>query len=81
LVLFFVGCIQPLDGWIWFMRATEVIAEIKRLPEREAAAVYDFLFSADTELDRLLAAIDRLPRQHSLTEDEILALPRARAAR
>ena len=63
------------------MQAAEVIAEIKRLPEGEAAAVYDFLFSAEAELDRLLAAIDRLPRRRSLTEDEILALPRARAAR
>ena len=63
------------------MQAAEVIAEIKRLPEREAATVYDFLFSAETELDRLLAAIDRLPRRLSLTEDEILALPRACAAR
>ena len=63
------------------MEATEVIAQIKRLPEREVAKVYDFLFSAEIELDQLLAAIDRLPRRHSLTEGEILALPRARAAR
>ena len=63
------------------MQATEVIEEIKRLPEREAATVYDFLFSAEAELDRLLSAIDRLPRRYSFTEDEILALPRARAAR
>lgn len=63
------------------MKAAEVIAEIKRLPEREVATVYDFLFSAEAEMDRLLAAIDRLPRRNPLTEDEILDLPRARAAR
>ena len=42
------------------MQAAQVIAEIKRLPEREVAEVYDFLFSSETELDRLLAAFDVL---------------------
>ena len=81
MVVFFACCIARLPGYSNPMQATEVIEEIKRLPEREAATVYDFLFSAEAELDRLLSAIDRLPRRYSLTEDEILALPRARAAR
>jgi hypothetical protein len=32
-------------------------------------------------LDRLLGAFDRLPRKVRLTEEKILALPRARHAR
>ena len=45
-----------------------------------AARLLDYLFSDESELDRLLAAFDRLPRQNRLTEEEILALPRAHPA-
>jgi hypothetical protein len=63
------------------MSANEVIEEIQRLPDEQAEQVYQYLFSSQSELDRVLAAFDRLPRKTSLTEEEILALPRARPAR
>jgi hypothetical protein len=59
------------------MQANEVIDEIRQLPDTEAEAVYQFLFSAESELDRLFAAFDLLPRAARLTEEEILTLPRA----
>jgi hypothetical protein len=62
------------------MATAEMIEEIRRLPETEAARLLDYLFSDESELDRLLAAFDRLPRPHRLTEEEILALPRAHPA-
>lgn len=62
------------------MATAEMIEEIRRLPEAEAARLLDYLFSDERELDRLLAAFDRLPRPNRLTEEEILALPRARPA-
>ena len=63
------------------MSANEVIEEIQRLPDEQAEQVYQYLFSSQSELDRVLAAFDRLPRKTRLTEEEILALPRARPAR
>ena len=63
------------------MAAAEMIEEIRRLPAQEAARLLDWLFSEESELDRLLTAFDRLPRQTRLTEEEILALPRAHPAR
>ena len=60
---------------------SEMIEEIRRLPDQEAARLYEYLFSEESELDRLLAAFDRLPRKARLTEEEILALPRAHPAR
>lgn len=63
------------------MSASEVIQEIQRLPDEQAEQVYQYLFSTESELDRVLAAFDRLPRKNRLTEEEILALPRARSAR
>ena len=60
---------------------TEMIEEIRRLPDREAARLYDYLFSEESEVGRVLAAFDRLPRKTRLTEKEILALPRAHPAR
>jgi hypothetical protein len=62
------------------MAMTEMIEEIRRLPDKEAARLYEYLFSEEGELDRLLAAFDRLPRKTRLTEKEILNLPRARPA-
>ena len=63
------------------MSASEVIQEIQRLPDDQAEVVYQYLFSTESELDRVIAAFDRLPRKNRLTEEEILALPRARSAR
>ena len=63
------------------MSATELIEEIQRLPDDQAKQVYDYLFSTESELDRVLATFDRLPRKSHLTEKETLALPRARSAR
>lgn len=63
------------------MAAAEMIEEIRRLPAQEAARLFDWLFSDERELDGLLAAFDRLPRETRLTEEEILALPRARFVR
>jgi hypothetical protein len=63
------------------MATAEMIDEIRRLPEAEAARLFDYLFSDASELDRLLAAFDRLPRAARLTEEEVLALPRAHPAR
>jgi hypothetical protein len=62
------------------MNASEVIEEIQRLPDEQVERVYQYLFSTQSELDRVLAAFDRLPRRTRLTEEEILALPRARPA-
>jgi len=53
----------------------------ERLPDDQAKQVYDYLFSTESELDRVLATFDRLPRKSRLTEEEILALPRARSPR
>jgi hypothetical protein len=61
--------------------ANALIEEIQRLPDDQAKQVYDYLFSTESELDRVLATIDRLPRKSDLTEEETLALPRARSAR
>lgn len=58
------------------MATAEMIDEIRRLPEKEAARLLDYLFSDASELDRLLAAFDRLPRKNRLTEEQILGLPR-----
>lgn len=63
------------------MKPDEVIAEIQRLSDQKVAELYQYLFSTESELDRVLTAFDRLPRQNRLTEEEILALPRARAVR
>jgi hypothetical protein len=63
------------------MATSEIIEKIRHLSDDEAARFYDNLFSEESEVDRLLAAFDRLPRKAHLTEEEILALPRARSAR
>jgi hypothetical protein len=63
------------------MSASELIEELQRLPDDQAEQVYQYLFSTESELDRILAAFDRLPRKSRLTEEEILALPRARSPR
>ena len=63
------------------MVVSDMIEQIRQLPNREAVRLYEYLFSAAGELDRLLAAFDRLPRKSRLTEKEILNLPRARSAR
>lgn len=63
------------------MAVAEMINEIRQLPDQEAARFYEYLFSEASELDRLLSAFDRLPRQSQLTEEEILALPRAHPVR
>jgi len=63
------------------MATSEIIEKIRHLSDEEAARFYDGLFSEESELDRLLAAFDRLPRKARLTEEGILALPRARSAR
>ena len=63
------------------MNAGQVIEEIQRLPDRQVQQVYRYLFSMERELDRVLAAFDRLPRKKRLTEEEVLALPRARSSR
>ncbi|HEY1718598.1 MAG TPA: hypothetical protein VGH42_09965 [Verrucomicrobiae bacterium] len=59
------------------MQTSEVIDKIKQLSNEQAEEVYEYLFSAERELDRLLAVFDRLPRKIRLTEEETLALPRA----
>jgi len=63
------------------MAATGMIEKIRQLPNKEAVRLYEYLFSEASELDRLLAAFDRLPRKSRLTEKEILNLPRPRPAR
>ncbi|MGA2030409.1 MAG: hypothetical protein ABSG87_10095 [Verrucomicrobiota bacterium] len=62
------------------MSAIQVIEEIRRLPDEQVERIYEYLFSTERELDRALAAFDQLPRKTHLTEEEILALPRARHA-
>lgn len=59
----------------------EIESAIEKLSSEEAARLYEYLFSEASELDRILAAFDRLPRKAQLTEEEILALPRAHPAR
>jgi hypothetical protein len=61
--------------------ASELIEQIQRLPDDQARQVYDYLFSTQSELDRVLATFDRLPRKVHLTEEETLGLPRARSLR
>jgi hypothetical protein len=61
--------------------ANELIEEIQRLPDDQARQVYDYLFSTESELDRVLATFDQLPRKSDLTEEETLALSRARSSR
>ena len=63
------------------MSASELIEEIQRLPDDQARQVYDYLFSTQSELDRVLATFDRLPRKVHLTEEETLALSGARSLR
>jgi len=63
------------------VNATQVIEGIQRLPDDQVERIYQYLFSADNEVDRALAAFDRLPRKSGLTEEEILALPRAHSSR
>lgn len=63
------------------MSANELIEEIQRLPDDQARQVYDYLFSTESELDRVLVTFDRLPRKSDLTEEETLTLPRARSSR
>jgi hypothetical protein len=63
------------------MSASELIEELQRLPDDQAEQVYQYLFSTESELDRVLAAFDRLARKNLLTEEQILGLPRARPAR
>jgi hypothetical protein len=63
------------------MQTSEVIGKIRQLSNEQAEEVFQYLFSAERELDRLLAAFDRLPRKVRLTEEETLALPRARHSR
>ena len=62
------------------MSAAQVIEEIQRLPDEQAGRVFEYLFSTESELDRALTAFDYLPREKRLTEEKILALPRARRA-
>ena len=61
--------------------ASELIQEIQRLPDDQAKQVYEYRFSTESELDRVLATFDRLPRKSRLTEKETLVLPRARSPR
>jgi len=63
------------------VQAKELIEKIQQLSNKQAARLYQYLFSQESELDRLLAAFDRLPRKVRLSEKEILALPRARPSR
>ena len=63
------------------MSATEVVEQIKSLPTLEKSKVIDWLFSEESELDAVFNAFDKMPRRVRLTEDEILALPRARTLR
>ncbi len=63
------------------MVLTDMIEKIRQLPDEEAGRLYEYLFSEASELDRLLTAFDRLPRQTRLTEKEILVLPRVHPAR
>jgi hypothetical protein len=63
------------------MQTSEVIDKIRQLSNEQAEEVFEYLFSAERELDRLLTAFDRLPRKIRLTEEETLALPRARHSR
>jgi hypothetical protein len=63
------------------MNAAGIIDEIRRLPREELQAIYEYLFSSEQELDSMLATFDKFPRKERLTEEEILALPRARLIR
>lgn len=55
------------------MSATEIIAEIKKLPESERAEVAKWIFDDD---ESFFAWADSLPHEVEMTEEEILALPR-----
>jgi hypothetical protein len=68
-------CLFGGGGQIGNVNATQVIEEIQRLPDEQVERVYQYLFSTENELDRTLAAFDRLPRKNNLTVEEIPALP------
>ena len=55
------------------MSATDIIAEIKKLPESERAEVAKWIFDDD---ESFFAWADSLPCKVEMTEEEILALPR-----
>jgi hypothetical protein len=60
------------------MTAEGVVTEVRNLPADEQGRFHELLFADEQQLGRLFAAVDRLPRRNPLTEDEVLALPRAR---
>ena len=51
------------------MSATQIIEEIKKLPESERVAVVKWIFDDD---DSFFAWADSLPREVEMTEEEIL---------
>ena len=55
------------------MSATEIIAAIKKLPESERAEVAKWMFDDD---ESFFAWADAQPIDRTMTEEEILALPR-----
>ena len=69
-------CFDDLLGVVSIMQTSGVNDKIRQLSNEQAEEVYQYLFSAERELDRLPAMFDRLPRKASLTKDETLALPR-----
>lgn len=60
------------------MTATEIIAEIKKLPETERDKVLTWMFEASDE--EVFDFFDRMPRKCTMSEEEILALPRRAGA-
>ncbi|MDQ3623270.1 MAG: hypothetical protein M3463_12385 [Verrucomicrobiota bacterium] len=60
------------------MSAAEIIQEIKRLPDEERDQLIDWFLKAHD--DEVFSHFDRMPRKCTLTEEEILALPRRAGA-
>ena len=63
------------------MSAAEIIAQFKRLPPAEKGKVFKALLSDSDGDDAFFAWADSLPIDRTMTEDEILALPRERPRR
>lgn len=61
------------------MSAAQVIEELKQLPADDRAQVFSWLMEQDD--DAFFAWADSLPINRTMSEDEILALPRLRPQR
>ena len=63
------------------MSAQQIIDELKSLPRDEKGKVFEWMWSDADSDDAFFAWADALPVDRTMSEDEILALPRLRPRR